>query len=246
MYLDHGQTCTWLEGIRTAVGDRWEVEIAVLPSFVSIIAACDLLHGSSIQVGAQDCCWAEQGAYTGEVSPSTLKDLGCSYVEVGHAERRSMLHEDDALVAAKTAAARRSGLTPIICVGELHESDPAKAADTCIAQLGPTLAGIPATDQELIIAYEPVWAIGADAPASPDYVNAVVSQVRESIGERARTRIIYGGSAGTGLFASLTATDGLFLGRSALDVSRFAAIVEEVSGVALNRRPPELPGRVGA
>ncbi|TVY98988.1 triosephosphate isomerase [Trebonia kvetii] len=222
MYLSHAETIRWLDGVaRLRTGS---VEVAVLPSFTALPAAAQALAGTAIRYGAQDCCWADAGPFTGEVSPAVLRELGCSYVEVGHAERRRHFGEDDAMVARKAAAAVAAGLVPIVCIGEPGRCGPAEAARACARQLAPVVAAT--GNATVIVAYEPVWAIGAAEPADPGHVLAVLADIRARAG---KARIIYGGSAGPGLFKRLPGVDGLFLGRSALDLRGFARTLAELA-----------------
>ncbi|KAK3318914.1 Triosephosphate isomerase [Apodospora peruviana] len=193
-----------------------------------------------LMVGAQDCHWQEFGAFTGQVSPLVLREAGCDLVELGHAERRRYFAETDETTAAKAAAVARNGMIPLVCVGEMtHPADDPHhvaeaAAEDVMKQVRPVLRAIP-DEQEVVFAYEPVWAIGADEPASAAHVCAVVKRVRESPeikDRRGLTRIVYGGSAGPGLFAKLAhEVDGLFLGRFAHDPKQFVKTMYEIAGL---------------
>ncbi|TEA10009.1 putative triosephosphate isomerase [Colletotrichum sidae] len=212
-----------------------KVDIFIIPDFVSLHPVNEMLKSSPvpIRLGAQDCHWDDSGAFTGEVSPSVLREAGVSIVEVGHAERRNMFGEDDGTVARKAAAASRNGMAPLVCVGEQGRGTLAGALGECRNQIDRALADVPASC-EVIVAYEPVWAIGATEPAGEEHVVEVVRGIRafESVGRRTgATRVIYGGSAGPGLFERLEgAVDGLFLGRFGHDAERFATTVREVAG----------------
>ncbi|KAI9804494.1 MAG: hypothetical protein M1825_001393 [Sarcosagium campestre] len=245
------------------------IDIFILPDFLSIPTAQKILRRSNnddslscssdgavpttIWYGAQDAHWTSSGAHTGSVSPATLAEAGCRIVELGHAERRAAFGdaESDAVVARKAAAAVRHGLLPLVCVGErtrMQESSADDGSDDaaavraaveeCAVQLRPVLESIP-VDADLALAYEPVWAIGAEAPADPKHVVGVVEGLRrvwddaKSRGtSRGTLRILYGGSAGPGTWDALKdSVDGLFLGRFAHDVDRFVEVVREVAGV---------------
>lgn len=237
MYLDHRATQRWVREVLAAVAtqpapvaDR--VDLAVLPTFVSLDAVAALVRDTPLALGAQDLSWADSGALTGEVSGRDLSTLGCRYVEVGHAERRRIFGEDQEVVAGKFAAAVRNGLTPILCVGEKERVDPDRAAAFCGDQIQRALAGLDPEQQvaDVVVAYEPVWAIGADRPAGADHVRAVCRRLREDWPDQRpdRLRVIYGGSAGPGLLTELgDAVDGLFLGRFAHAPLAFAAVVRE-------------------
>ena len=236
MHLSHAQTKAWLSDIAAMNLDSYGLDIAVLPSFPALEFAAETLRPTAINLGAQDCFWHDMGAFTGEVSPAVLKEIGCSYVEVGHAERRRIFGESDDVVARKAVAAQRNGLTPILCIGETRKAEPRDALVECIAQLLPVLQALSddaAAEGDVIVAYEPVWAIGAKAPASAEHINALASGLSTRLQTHDRSaRLIYGGSAGPGLFPQLENVDGLFLGRSALDPKRFAATVQEVTSAA--------------
>lgn len=223
MHFGHQQAINWF----TRVADleaRQSVEIFIMPSFLAIPAALERFSGTSVSVGAQDLFWEDFGAYTGEISGRELAELGVGVVEVGHAERRRLFGETDATVALKTAAALRNCITPVLCIGEPTRS--ADAAQYCVGQLRSALRGAPLG--RVIVAYEPVWAIGEAQPAHPDYIRPITRALRIELG--ARGTVIYGGSAGPGLLTELgDDVDGLFLGRFAHDVSALAAVLDEAA-----------------
>ncbi|KAK3306830.1 Triosephosphate isomerase-like protein [Chaetomium strumarium] len=206
---------------------------------------------NTLLVGAQDCSPSTHdfGPYTGEVSPAVLKEIGCRIVEVGHAERRRLFGETDDVVRDKVAAAVRNGLWPLICVGEeqrhIGELGSGKkgavevAAAEVLRQVAAALRGVEDENAEVILAYEPVWAIGAPEPASAEHVRGVVRRVRESEvvrGRKGRTRIVYGGAAGPGLWEKLEGeVDGLFLGRFAHEPEQFVKLIHEVAGLSVDR-----------
>jgi triosephosphate isomerase len=157
-----------------------------------------------------------------------LCELGCDYVEIGHAERRRIFGEDDTVIAAKTAAAFRNGLTPLLCVGEQRRSLVEAAAAECVAQLD---SAVSTAAGPVVVAYEPMWAIGAAEPASPLYIAAVCSALRSHMSGRGK--VIYGGSAKPGLLTHLgDGVDGLFLGRFAHDPAAVSRILDEVVDLA--------------
>ena len=238
MYFDPERTIEYCTAV-AALARRHEaiisgrVSLFVMPTFLSLASAIDIFDGAAVEVGAQDLFWEDRGAFTGEISGADLRALGCRYVELGHAERRELFGEGDSVVQRKLAAALRNGLRPVLCVGELHEGTPAAAAARCIDQLNAVLAGIDtvARQSTLIIAYEPVWAIGAVQSASVEHVTAVTALLREWLGGQPgleESRVIYGGSAGPGLLSTLNgAVDGLFLGRFAHDPGSLERILDE-------------------
>lgn len=243
MYLGHRQTLEWVDrvsdlalrhpGVRSG-----DVELFVLPSFPTVAYAVSRLAPVGVGVGAQDLFWEDRGPFTGEVSGSELAEIGCRYAEVGHLERRKHLGETDEMVSAKTAAALRNGLTPIICVGESEAQDADRAAFECVDQLRRSLAS---SEQAgvlgaVLVAYEPHWAIGAEAAADSAHIRTVCSRLQQELrGHDALggSRVIYGGSAGPGLLGQLGgATDGLFVGRSSHDPAVLESILDEAAGAA--------------
>ncbi|MCZ9884584.1 triose-phosphate isomerase family protein [Arthrobacter sp. B2a2-09] len=237
MYLGYQQSMSWLEQLRNEVDARpalvaGRVVPFVIPSFPMLPAAARILEGSTMLLGAQNCGWAD-GPWTGEVSPSLLAELGVRLVEIGHAERRRHFAEDDAVVALKVRAAVDAGLTPLLCVGEEAVADPTVSASFVFRQISAAVRGDWATAARMVIAYEPVWAIGAAEPAGAAYVSDVVSQLRASLAEHglAELPIIYGGSAKPGLLPELRGVSGLFLGRFAHDPANFGAVLDEALGL---------------
>lgn len=218
-YFGHARTLRWLEQV--AQLDTHGAELFVIPGFTELADAVRILEGTGIRVGAQDVFWEDAGPYTGEVTADLLAELGMSLVEVGHAERRRLFGETDEVVAAKSAAAARHGITPLLCIGEGRRGTVAEAVHEAGSQLD--AAGAPTA----IVAWEPVWAIGAPAPAEPDYIREVCAGLRERLDGR---RLIYGGSARPGLLPELgDAVDGVFLGRSAHDPAALQDVLAEAA-----------------
>lgn len=238
MYFDRVRSEEYFAAVRdialgTAAVADGRVRLAVLPDFLTIPSALGALSSTRVLVGAQDLAPADRGAYTGEVSGVDLAELGCAVVELGHAERRTIFGEDDAMVAAKTAAAVRSGLTPLLCVGERDRTTTEAAAAECAEQVERALADA-APGGELWVAYEPYWAIGAAEPAPAEHVKDVCARIRSDLaGLDRQVTVIYGGSAGPGLLTRLDgAVDGLFLGRFAHDPAALAQVVAEAATLA--------------
>lgn len=240
MYFGHQRTlryCTEIAEIaaRHPAVRESAVDLFVLPSFPALAPAVQRCQGTPVAVGAQDLFWEDEGAYTGEVSGAELREMGCRYAEVGHAERRRIFGEDEQVIAKKTAAALRNGLTPVLCLGEEERGEPAQAIRTCRAQLDSALhaARSDGVLGPIVVAYEPQWAIGAAEPASPEFIGEVCSALRAgAAADPALTgsRVIYGGSAKPGLLTTLgDSVDGLFLGRFAHDPAAFEQILDEVS-----------------
>lgn len=235
MYFGHTDTVRWAERLaamtRLQVAVSSGVEIFVLPSAPSIEAVSRVLVGTGIAWGAQHCHPDDFGAHTGDVSANVLAELGCSYVEVGHAERRRDHGESDELVAATVEAVLRNSMTPVVCIGEEIKEPTGQAADEVIAQLEKALSG--ASAGRIIAAYEPMWAIGAQKPCPDPHVLAVTAALRSYLGNlpnREGSAVIYGGSAQPGQLEGLgLGIDGLFLGRFAHNPSAIDQLVAEWS-----------------
>jgi triosephosphate isomerase len=213
------------------------VEVAVLPAFTSLRSVQTLIDGDKLRIsyGAQDLSQHDSGAYTGEVSGPMLAKLGCDYVLAGHSERRQYHAETDELVNAKVQAALRSELTPILCVGESLEIRKAgEHAAFILGQIDRSLKGIPATAVAgMVIAYEPVWAIGTGEVASPQDAQEAAAAIRSRISEfhdaetAGSVRILYGGSVKPGNIAPIMAepdVDGALVGGASLDAGQFSQI----------------------
>jgi len=223
-----------LAELERTVRPDWPIDMVVFPPYVYLADAVRLLAEGCIMVGAQDVCAESGGAFTGQVSAPMLKDVGCSYVIVGHSERRRWYHEDDALVARKFAAALAAGLTPVLCVGEtleereLHQTDAVvgRQVDAVIAMHG--VSGFASA----VLAYEPVWAIGTGRTASPEQAQAVHAFLRNRIRAHddkmaGHLRILYGGSVKAGNAAELFAmpdVDGGLVGGASLSADEFRQI----------------------
>jgi len=235
----NGTRASVAELVRTVVAGMANiraVEVAVCPPYPYLGDVSRALEGSSVRLGAQDVAKEEAGAYTGEVSSQMLADCGCRYVIVGHSERRNIYGESDALVAQKFAAARRHGLSPILCVGELLEEREAGHTESVVVrQLKAVveLNGI-AAFKDAVIAYEPVWAIGTGKTATPEQAQEVHAFIRAVLREldgsvAAGVQILYGGSVKAGnakqLF-SQTDIDGGLIGGASLDAQEFLRICE--------------------
>ena len=249
MYFGGQETLAWCRSVADITRRHPAVttglaEIFVLPGAPVITQTLEVFADTPVKVGAQNLFWEDRGAFTGEVSGAMLRELGCRYVEVGHAERRRLFGEDDIVVAAKTAAALRNRLTPVLCIGEPDRTSVAEASARCVAEVGAALK-VAARDDclgPIVAAYEPQWAIGASEPATPEHIGGVCrALVRWLAANNALggSRVIYGGSAGPGLLPRLgDAVGGLFLGRFAHDPRAFEAILDDVLAV---RRPSVQP-----
>jgi len=219
-------------------GDYPSVDVVVCPAFVHIPLAVSLCEGAGLGVGAQDCSHMVAGAYTGEVAAEMLVDSGCRWVILGHSERRQYHGESDDMVAAKVAAALAAGLAPVVCVGETRDEREAGEAQYTVArQLQGALRGQSST-RHLVVAYEPVWAIGTGLTATPQEAQAMHAFIREQLADikgvdAAATRIVYGGSVKPENAAELFAQadiDGALVGGASLDAQDFQAIVSAARG----------------
>ena len=225
--------------VRNGVSSLRDVDVAVAPSFTALYAVAKRLEDGPVTVAAQDCFWEEKGAFTGEVAPSQLADAGCKHVIIGHSERRQLFGELDAAVNLKVRAALRAGLAPIICVGEtLAERDAGETIGRIQAQLDAALTDIDdASLERVVIAYEPVWAIGTGRNATPGQAQEVHHFIRSRIAGRApavapRLRILYGGSMKPDNVRVLMAepdVDGGLVGGASLSAESFIRLVKEGS-----------------
>jgi triosephosphate isomerase len=240
MNLDHLQAVAFVQKLDWTLKDAKHgadaVEVAVFPPFTDIRTVQILLDADRIpfSLGAQDLSAHDSGAYTGEVSGAFLAKLDCGYVIIGHSERRQYHAESDEIVAAKVQAALRHGLSPVICVGEtLEQREESGPTAVSVAQLQTALEGVPAA-ADIVVAYEPVWAIGTGQVASPEQAQEVCAALRAVIAEKlgedaaARTRVLYGGSVKSANIASFMRepdVDGALVGGASLVVDEFAAII---------------------
>lgn len=212
------------------------VEMAVIPSFTSLYPVAEMLSGTGIRLGAQDLFWEREGAFTGEVSPLMLKDVGCHFVIIGHSERRHTFGETNDMVRKKVEAALEHELVPILCVGEREEErDEGRTFQILEDQLEAALKGIPiGSPQHLVIAYEPVWAIGTGRTATPEQAQEAQGYIRGLLAFHLNSdmahgvRILYGGSVRPDNIAELISmpdVDGALVGGASLDIKSFIEIV---------------------
>ncbi len=238
MNLTPSEAGAWFATGVPALSKLDDRDLFVLPPFTAIHIARDALCGTAIAWGAQDVHPDESGAHTGDVSAAMLADLGCRYVEVGHSERRRDHREGDALIAAKIAAIRRHGMRPLLCVGERAPGSVRSALTVVTRQLRGALGAVaPAELEHVVIAYEPVWAIGVGAMAAPtEHIQGMHAGIRRWLVAHGApsTPVLYGGSVdatNAGPIANLAGVDGLFVGRAALDPNTFIRIASiEIEG----------------
>ena len=236
MYKSAAETSSFFEKFSPLVASATHAEIVICPTFVNIPAAVDAARSTAIGIGAQDVFWLKEGAYTGEVSAPMLVNVGCRWVIIGHSERRQYFHETEETVFKKTVAALDAGLNPIVCVGERLEEREGNATETvCGAQFAGGLGGLTAEQfARIVIAYEPVWAIGTGKTATPEMAAAahkfIRGEIRNQFGADAASacRILYGGSVKPDNVKGLMAQpeiDGALVGGASLDPASFASIV---------------------
>ncbi|HEX7740722.1 MAG TPA: triose-phosphate isomerase [Marmoricola sp.] len=241
MNLNHLEAVHLVQKLAQTLTDKKHdyalAEVAVIPPFTDLRGVQTCVDGDHLQIryGAQDVSVHDDGAYTGEISSSMLAKLGCSYVVVGHSERREYHHEDDALVNAKAHKALAAGMTPIVCVGEgLEIRKEGRHVEFTLAQIDGSLAGFtPEQVAGLVVAYEPVWAIGTGEVATPEDAQEVCAAIRARIGETfgadaaAGVRVLYGGSVKAANVAGIMAKDdidGALVGGASLQADEFGGI----------------------
>jgi triosephosphate isomerase len=237
MYKNPDQTRDYFRDFLPLVAGHTRNEIAVCPPYIDLYVAVEDTKGSNVNIGAQDLYWEKEGAYTGEICPGMLRDIGCTHVIIGHSERRQYFGETDDMVNFKLKAALEAGLTPIVCVGEVLEEREANLTEDvlrrqCLRAFH-AISGKKAA--KLVVAYEPVWAIGTGKTATPQLASEAHLLIR---GEAAKAfgdefsnnlRILYGGSVKPENVKALMAEneiDGALVGGASLDPKSFAAIVK--------------------
>lgn len=205
-------------------------DIALLPPFIDLDAMRAALDGTTIAYGAQDCFWEPQGAFTGEVSAAMLGALGCEYCLVGHSERRRLFGDTDEIVAKKVSALLAEGITPIVCIGEtLEEYKKGLTLQRCMEQASGSLGHLEDSERaNLVVAYEPVWAIGTGLADDPESANRTIGSVRHCLGGLDEARILYGGSMkadNAAQFCAQPNIDGGLIGSASLDPADFLKLV---------------------
>ena len=236
MYKTVAETRAFFSAFAPLVANSSHCDIVVAPPFTALAAAAQFARGTKIAVSSQDLYWGKEGAFTGEVSAGMLVEAGCRYVIIGHSERRQFFGETDETVAKKTKAALAAGLTPIVCVGELLAQREAKNTEAVLEKQfrGGPGSLTPEEFSRILIAYEPVWAIGTGRTATPEIAAAAHRFLRQcgakqfSTGAASALRILYGGSVKPDNIHGLMAQeelDGALVGGASLEAKSFAAIV---------------------
>ncbi len=240
MYKTGSEARAYVRELLGLIPDPLVGEVVLAPPFPALEGVAALLEGSPVGLAAQNLWGTDEGAFTGEVSPAMLRAAGCRYVIVGHSERRHHFGETDALIRQKVAAALRHDLAPILCVGErLEEREARQTFDVVLRQLREGLTDVASVDS-VVVAYEPVWAIGTGRTATPEQAAEVHAALREAVrarhGSQAESlRILYGGSVTPENLASLLAekeVDGALIGGASLRADRFASMVRIMSEAA--------------
>ncbi|MGV8073382.1 MAG: triose-phosphate isomerase [Syntrophobacteraceae bacterium] len=237
MFKTIEEAVSFTEEIQKEVGPCTDREVVIAPAFTALSAVKKALYEKGFTLSAQNCHFEEKGAFTGEISGLMLKDVGCDYVIIGHSERRQIFGETDETVRKKIIAAYGFGLLPIVCVGEvLEEREAGKTFDVVGAQVKRALQGLKASSAEqLVIAYEPVWAIGTGKTATPDQAREVHGFIREQCASlydkriADLVRIVYGGSVKPDNADALMAQpdiDGFLVGGAGLEVASFKRIIQ--------------------
>ncbi|SFN01394.1 triose-phosphate isomerase [Thermodesulforhabdus norvegica] len=237
MHKTVSEAVGFVRELQKSVGTFDDREVLIAPPFTALLAVSKELSREDFFLGGQNCHWEEKGAYTGEVSVPMLKDVGCRYVIVGHSERRHIFKEDDEVINKKVRAAVKWGLVPILCVGEmLEEREAGKTFEIVSDQLEKGLKDVDLLDgRSVVIAYEPVWAIGTGRTATPEQAQEVHSFIREKLsGSYGKdiahsVRILYGGSVKPSNVDDLMKeedVDGLLVGGASLEVESFRRIIE--------------------
>ncbi len=245
MNLNHFEAIALVQKIAFSLPEKYfaKVDVTVIPPFTDLRSVQTLVDGDKLKLtyGAQDVSQHDSGAYTGEISGAFLAKLGCTFAVVGHSERRTYHHEDDALVAAKAAAALKHGLVPIVCIGEgLEIREAGNHVTHCTEQLKGSLAGLTAEQiATVVIAYEPVWAIGTGRVASAADAQEVCAAIREQLAGLSSAeiasgvRVLYGGSVNAKNVGEIVAqedVDGALVGGASLDAEQFAILSAIAAG----------------
>ncbi|HTJ28770.1 MAG TPA: triose-phosphate isomerase [Candidatus Limnocylindria bacterium] len=239
MHKTVAQTAAFVRDVRARTLPYDEVDAVICPPFTALAAAHEALDGCPLGLGAQNMHWADQGPFTGEISPPMLVELGIRWVVIGHSERRALFGELDERINEKVRAALAHGITPIVAVGETEEEHRSGAAVSRVrAQVGAAFAGIPAGDvARCVVAYEPIWAIGTGNADTPSEANALMGEIRTIVPGLEDVRLLYGGSVKPDNVAAFVAQpniDGGLVGGASLEPASFIALLEEARrGVAI-------------
>lgn len=236
MYKTVSEAVSLVQTIKAGVSHKIDCDIVVCPPFTALSAVSKALEDSSVELGAQNMHFESEGAFTGEVSPMMLKDVRCRYVVLGHSERRQYFKEDDALINKKVKTAVKYSLVPILCIGEtLAERESRQFFEVVKKQFEESLQGLTGEDvSKIVIAYEPVWAIGTGQTATPEQAEQMHSYIRRLLNEKygneiaSRVPLLYGGSVkpdNIGLLMRKPNVDGALVGGASLKAETFTQII---------------------
>mgnify|MGYP001319050031 CR=1 FL=1 len=236
MHTSQAEARSLAAAVVSASNGLTDREVMIAPPFTALAAVAEVVRGSQVRLAAQNICWAEQGAFTGEIAPGMLRELGCSMAIIGHSERRQIFGETDALINQRVAGALRNGITPVLCFGEtLDERESGQTMTVLERQVRSGLAGIIVTDPvNMVLAYEPVWAIGTGKTATEEQAqeahefvrNLLLAMYEKSIARQ--MRILYGGSVNSGNVDALLQQpdiDGALVGGASLKADSFERII---------------------
>lgn len=240
MFMTDKEAVNYAQRLKENVCREEDAELFVLPSFTAVERVKAILAGTDINVGAQNMCWEEKGAFTGEVSVLSLKEMDVKYVEIGHSERRTLFGETNRTVNLKIRKALEVGLIPIFCMGEeLQEKEKNLTKELLSTEIKNALHEIPYdAAKKIIYAYEPIWAIGMENSARPDYAGEILGFIRELLkqlygrsGDGAEFTVVYGGSVSPQNVEELMSkpdVDGVFVGRASLSIESYMEILNTV------------------
>lgn len=237
LYFSYARTLSYLSDLKSLVAETsTTAQLFYIPDFLSLASCASQFpsNSSRISYGAQDGHWEDEGPWTGEVSMKTIHEIGGRVVELGHAERKTYFGETSEVISKKVAAAVRNGLIPLVCIGEENDSGVNGAIDALKSQLA-DIFSVTSKNDSIILAYEPVWAIGKPSPAPVSHISGVGKALRtivEAEGRRESVKVVYGGSAGPGIWGEIKgAVDGLFLGRFSHKIENVRLVIEEMRDV---------------
>lgn len=238
MFMTDNEAITYAQSLKENIAQELDVELFVLPSFTAIERVGSILSGSDINIGAQNMCWEEKGAFTGEVSVLSLKEIGVRYIEIGHSERRTLFGENNNTVNFKIKKGLEHNLIPVFCMGEENEEKEKNLTKELLStEIKTALYGIEYADaKKIIYAYEPVWAIGMDKSAQPDYAEEILGFIRGLLmqlyveaEDGSEFTIVYGGSVSLENVEELISRpniDGVFVGRASLTIESYMEILK--------------------
>ena len=240
MNLDPAEAVKLVHKLEAKITPNHQVDVVICPPFIDLYPLAQVIDKTKLKLGAQNIHYLDEGAFTGEISPAMLKGM-VHYAIIGHSERRAM-GEDDKLIAKKVAAAFRNQITPILCVGEnLHDREHGLSSKVVIDQLTADLSMVTAAEvKDLVVAYEPIWAIGSGTPATPEQIRPIISAIRQTLEELygeaggVGVRVLYGASVSPEFVVDILGipgVDGLLAGGASLKYEEFAAIIEATAKI---------------